>query len=70
MSVVDLDSRRPHLVIDSRSLDGMIHVYPLSYWQSWAAGEPVGTPPPIEVLRRIVSEWLGFLAEDETGGGA
>ena len=70
MSVVSLDSRRPHLVVDSRSIDGMVHVYPVSYWRDWAAGKPVGVEPPTDVLRRIVAEWLGLLEQDEPGGGA
>ena len=70
MSVVSLDSRRPHLVVDSRSIDGMIHVYPVSYWRSWAAGNPVEVEPPTDVLRRIVAEWLALLDQDELGDGA
>jgi hypothetical protein len=53
--VVDLDARRPHLVIcDADS--PKVHVIPVAAARAWAEGtEPM---PPPAILRTIVSEWL------------
>lgn len=58
-NVVELDDHRPHVNI--RTEDGVIHVYPLVFFQNIVNGTlPIDTVEPL-VLRALVSDWLGDL---------
>ena len=56
-NVVNLDSQRPHLVIDSSGFGGSVRVYPVAYFEDLVAGKPV-EPIPDDALRQIIAEWL------------
>ncbi len=55
-NVVSLDDHRPHVVIET---DKAAHVVPATLIEKWAKGEE--TPPP-DILGRIVTEWMEFVA--------
>lgn len=64
MGVVNIADYRPHITLDTRPLDGTVHVFPVAWLENWIAGRPCERPSD-EILRTIIGEWLADLTEEE-----
>lgn len=64
--LIDMSSRKPHVVVDASDFGDGVHVFPLEYFERWARGEPVDRPSDA-VLRAIVGDYVVIMKEDLDG---
>lgn len=62
-SIHELDDQRPHLTVST--LDGNVHVLPLSLIQNVIKGNFRAETLGDDVLRAIVDEWLTYVQGEE-----